>query len=148
VEDQEHLGRPAADATDGHQFGNDGLVVHALPAFDMHSARVEMQRQVHQVFDLARAQARRAHVVHLELEHVGRRHGLRGSWQTVPHRLRRLDRDLLAHDAARQRGEGVAARLQAGVAKLRDQALHDPVLFGSGACRPRPSRPVWRSREL
>src|SRR5213075_2208509 len=31
--------------------------------------------------------------------------------------------------ASRQRGECIAPRLQAGVAKLRNQALHDPVFF-------------------
>ena len=128
VEDQEHLGGPAANATDRDQFANDGLVVHPLPGSDMHSAGVEMQGQVNQVLDLARAQPRRPHVVHLELEHVGRRHGPRQARKPVPHRLCRLDRDLLAHDASRQSREGVTARLQTGITKLRDQPLHDPVL--------------------
>ena len=65
-------------------------------------------------------------------QHRGRRHARatapphqRG--EAVPHRLRRLDRDLLADDGARQRGEGVAAALQPRLAELRDQLLHHAV---------------------
>ena len=47
--------------------------------------------------------------------------------EAVPDRLRRLDRDLLADDRARQRREGVAAALEAAVAEARDQLLHHPV---------------------
>src|SRR3990167_1922427 len=36
VEDQEHLGGPAANATNGHQFTDDGLVVHLFPSIHMH----------------------------------------------------------------------------------------------------------------
>ena len=39
MEDQEHLGRPAADAADAHQLLDDRLVVHAVPRADVHGAR-------------------------------------------------------------------------------------------------------------
>ena len=47
--------------------------------------------------------------------------------EAVPDRLRRLDRDLLADDRARQRREGVAAAFEPAVAEARDELLHHPV---------------------
>ena len=61
MEDQEHLGRPAADAADRDQLVDDRLVVHLLPLRHVHRAVVEVARQVAQVLDLARRQAGRAH---------------------------------------------------------------------------------------
>ena len=69
--------------------------------------------------------------------------------ETVPHRLRGLHRDLLADDRARQRGEGIAAALQAALAELRDELAHHAVAPATGACRRRPSSrgwsPAWRA---
>src|SRR6185369_970034 len=48
--------------------------------------------------------------------------------EAIPHGLRGLHGNLLAHDAARQRGERIAAGLQAGFAELRNQPLHHAVL--------------------
>jgi hypothetical protein len=55
----------------------------------MQLARIKVQRQVHQVLDLARRQAGRAHVVDLELEHVGRASWLRGSAAKRSHTVAR-----------------------------------------------------------
>jgi len=129
VKDQEHLGRPAAYAANGHQLGDDGLVVHGLPVLHVHRAGVEMDGQVNQVFDLARAQAGGPHVVDLEPEHIGRCHLFGQGLEAVPDGLRGLDGNLLPHDAARQRAEGVAAGLQVGVAELRDQPFHHAVFL-------------------
>lgn len=130
MEDEEHIRRPAADAADRHQLGNDGLVVHLVPLLHVQPATVEVQRQVHQVLHLAGRQAGRTHVVHLELEHAARRHAARQGGELVPHALRRCHRHLLAHDGARQRGEGVAALAQGHVAHLGNQATHHTVLLG------------------
>ena len=129
MKDQKHLCRPAAYAANTHQFGNDDFVVHRTPGVYLDGTAVKVQRQVHQVLHLARAQTRRPHIVHFDFEHVGGRHFARKQREPVPHRLRCLDRNLLAHNAARQGDKGVPARLQAGVAKLRNQAPHDPVFF-------------------
>jgi hypothetical protein len=57
VEDQEHLGRPAADAADGHQLGDDGLVVHRCQSATCTWPFGEVARQVQQVLGLAGRQA-------------------------------------------------------------------------------------------
>jgi hypothetical protein len=134
VEDEEHLGRPPPDAADGHELGDDGLVVHALPLRGVHLAVAEVAGQVEQVLALARREAGLAQARALHRQHLGRlqpRDGAaHGERKPLPHALRRLHADLLADDAARQRGEGVAAALQAGLAELRDQLLHHPVALG------------------
>src|SRR6185369_17224172 len=112
------------------QFGDDFLVRHRFPGIGVDRARVEMQGEVDQVFDLARRQAGGLHVVDLELEHVGGTHAPRQLGEPVPNRLRGLYGNLLAHDAARQCSERIAAGLQAGIAELRDQPLHHAVLAG------------------
>ncbi len=128
VEDQEHLGRPAADATDRDQFLDDGFIVHVVPGIDMQLARIEMARQVDQVVDLARAQARAAHGLGLQRQQGGRADRRHQLDEAVPGRLRRLDRDLLADHAARQRREGIAALdCRRRVRKLRDELLHHAV---------------------
>ena len=93
----------------------------------MHGTCVKVNRQIHQVFDFARTQARCTHIVHLELQNMGRCHGCRQRRKTVPHGLCRLDRYLLSDDAARQGAEGITPRLQAGIAKLGNQPFHDAV---------------------
>jgi hypothetical protein len=120
VKDQEHLGRPAADAADADQLGDDGLVVHALPGLDMDGAGIKMQRQVDQVSTLRadRPAARMSST--LSLSTLAACHLARQPGELVPHGLRGLDRDLLPHDAARQRGEGVAAGLQAGIRRTAE----------------------------
>ena len=108
------------------QLVDDGLVVHlAATARTCTAPDSKCCGRSQQVLDLARRQAGGAHARRVERQHRVRRDARRRPGdergEAVPHGLRRLDRDLLADDRARQRGEGVAAALQAAVAELRDQ---------------------------
>ena len=107
MEDQEHLRRPTAYAPDGDQLGDDGLVVHVRPGIDVHPAGSKVHRQVHQILHLARAQAGGTHVVHLQAQQQFRAGLGQQQGKAVPHRLRRLDRDLLTDDGTRQGIEGI-----------------------------------------
>ena len=131
MEDQEHLRRPAADAADADELLDDRLVVHLAPLRRPHRARLEVLGEIAEVFDLARRQPRGADVRRVEREHRVRREPARRPGgerdEAIPDRLRRLDRDLLADDRARQRREGVAAALEPAVAEARDELLHHPV---------------------
>ena len=73
VEDEEHLGGPAADAADADQLLDDRLVVHLAPACRPDRARLEVLGEVAQVLDLARRQAGGADVRRVEREHGVRR---------------------------------------------------------------------------
>src|SRR5512147_1234689 len=53
VEDQEHLGGPATDAADVHQFGNDVFVVALREAGRIHAPADKVLREVADVLDLA-----------------------------------------------------------------------------------------------
>ena len=88
-----------------------------------------MDGQIDQIFDLARAQTCSPHVVDLEFQHIGRDHFFGQHGKPVPNGLGGFDRNLLPHNAACQRGEGVTTGAEADVGELRNQALHDPVFF-------------------
>jgi hypothetical protein len=134
IEDEEHLCRPTADAANGNKLFDDGLVVHVGPLGLMHGAVLKMPRQIAEVFDLARRQADTAQNSGVEREQVPRLN-LRATTrndteQSIPYRLRSLDRDLLPDDRSRQRGEGIAAAVQASGSATRDELAHDPVALG------------------
>ena len=134
MKNQKHLGRPTADAADGHQLFDDGLVVHALPQRHMHLASLKMRRQVTQVLDFAAGQTCQTHDFHAQRQDAVGQHAIRVAGhqidKAVPHRLRGFDRNLLADDGSRQRGERIAAAFQATFAQRGDQFAQHPVSLG------------------
>ena len=130
VEDQKHVGGPAADAANRNQFGCDRIVLHRAPLLGPQRARAEFERQINQVFDFALAQTRSTHVVDLQQQHRLGCDAVRWNQQqreALPNRLGCFERDLLADDAARQSRERVPARLQKQTIELRNQPLHHPI---------------------
>src|SRR5216684_5149117 len=128
AEDEEHLGGPAADAAHLDQLGDDRLVMHVRPALHLDRAIEEVLRQVGDVLDLALRQAAGAQLAPFSCENTLRRDCAGAKTDLVPDALRRLDRDLLADDGARQREKGLAATRQEYFRPRADDGGHDGIV--------------------
>ena len=115
---------------------------------DVDRARLEVLRQVAQVLDLARRQAGGAHLRRVRARAPRRAASEREALAVRATKrsqtdLRGLDRDLLADDRARQRGEGVAAALAAGRRRTAGSASSSPGRACDRCGRRRPRSRRW-----
>src|SRR5271165_3355901 len=116
VEHQEHLRRPAADALDVDQLRDERLVIERPPALGVETTGGEMGGQIGEVFGLAlrqsagaqRRQLLRANALRCQARKTAARGVAYLRDEALPYGLGGLDRNLLADDCPRKRGEGIA----------------------------------------
>jgi small GTP-binding protein len=142
VEDQEHLGGPAADALDLGERRDQRLVVELPPGLRVERPGGEVRSEIAQILGLAFGQAAVAQCgdvdggdgTRIELRERGRPRGRGdGRDEPVPDGVRGLDRDLLADDGAGERREGVAAALEVNVRAGPDQLAQHAIAPGERA---------------
>src|SRR5690606_6267960 len=97
---------PAANAANGAQFGNHGLVVHISPRGGTYLFFSKVCRQILNVFNFALGQSKRTQFVMFELEHAAWS-GLApaGLGEAQPYCIGRLDRNLMPNNSASQSNE-------------------------------------------
>ena len=130
-EHQEHLRRPAADALDLRELGDDRFVVQRLDVVEIEQVLLDVPREIAQIADLLTTVAGATQLL------VGHRGEAVGGWGAAGHQLgqaavdrrRRFGRQLLIGDGAGQRREVVVplCRGQAARAVRLDQAGDDRV---------------------
>ena len=144
LEDQEHLGRPAADAPHAGEPGHDLVVRHPILVAERDGAVEHSGRQVLDRGCLGTGQTRRAKLLERHRVHRGRRRpAVEQGQQAAVDRGRGGPGQLLVHDRAHQGRELVLHRRpgREGADPL-DQARHGRVPAGhlGGPLRDRPRR--------
>ena len=109
VEDQKHLGGPYANTTHRRQLGNDLCVAHGRPTIRMNLPGAEVSRQIAKILDLPRRKAATTQHIVCAGEDFGRSHDRQCCGQPLPYAVSGFHRNLLSHDGAGQRNEGIAA---------------------------------------